>query len=147
MKLNKIFVTLLMLVSVCTSVCAQKYQRYYPAKDMYLFGVCFSTVDSTVYFTEIKQVPNASVERGTGFLYSRSSYSNQLQQYFKNIACGNITAVTCYDQKRSKLEKKYSKMRQKYQKKRYVVKYISANDFAYTPVTYSEVEEVNTNEK
>ena len=132
---------LLMLVGVCTSVCAQKNQRYFAAKDMYMFGVCFSAADSTVYFTDIKQVPNTSVERGTGFLYSRNNYSNQLQQFFKSTSGNLYTAVTCYNQKRAKLEKKYAKMRQKYQKKHFVVKY--THDFAYNPITYNELDEVD----
>lgn len=131
----------LMLVGLCTSVCAQKYKRYFTPKDMYMFGVCFSAIDSTVYFTDIKQVPNTSVERGSGFLYSRNNYSYQLQQYFKSTSGSNYTAVTCYNQKRTKLEKKYAKMRQKYQKKHFVVNYV--HDFAYNPITYSELDEVD----
>ena len=131
----------LMLVTVCTSVCAQKYKRYFTPKDMYMFGVCFSAIDSTVYFTDIKQVPNTSVERGSGFLYSRNNYSYQLQQYFKSTSGSNFTAVTCYNQKRAKLEKKFAKMRQKYQKKHFVVNYV--HDFAYNPITYSEMDEVD----
>lgn len=131
----------LMLVGLCTSVCAQKYKRYFTPKDMYMFGVCFSAIDSTVYFTDIKQVPNTSVERGSGFLYSRNNYSYQLQQYFKSTSGSNFTAVTCYNQKRAKLEKKFAKMRQKYQKKHFVVNYV--HDFAYNPITYSEMDEVD----
>ena len=131
----------LMLVGLSTSMCAQKYRRYFAAKDMYMFGVCFSAIDSTVYFTDIKQVPNTSVERGSGFLYSRNNYSYQLQQYFKSTSGSNYTAVTCYNQKRTKLEKKYAKMRQKYQKKHFVVNYV--HDFAYNPITYSEMDEVD----
>lgn len=106
-----------------------------------MFGVCFSAIDSTVYFTDIKQVPNTSVERGSGFLYSRNNYSYQLQQYFKSTSGSNYTAVTCYNQKRAKLEKKFAKMRQKYQKKHFVVNYV--HDFAYNPITYSEMDEVD----
>ena len=131
----------LMLVTVCTSVCAQRNKQYFAPKDMYMFGVCFSAIDSTVYFTDIKQVPNTSVERGSGFLYSRNNYSYQLQQYFKSTSGSNYTAVTCYNQKRTKLEKKYAKMRQKYQKKHFVVNYV--HDFAYNPITYSEMDEVD----
>ncbi len=131
----------LMLVTVCTSVCAQRNKQYFAPKDMYMFGVCFSAIDSTVYFTDIKQVPNTSVERGSGFLYSRNNYSYQLQQYFKSTSGSNYTAVTCYNQKRTKLEKKYAKMRQKYQKKHFVVNYV--HDFAYNPITYSELDEVD----
>ena len=132
----------LMLVGVCANVCAQKkHQRYFTAPDMYVFGIAFSASDSTVYFTDIKQVQNASVERGTGFLYSRGRYSNQLQQHFKSVTGNNYTAVTCFNQKRTKLEKKYAKIRQKYQKKNYVVKY--THDFAYNPVPYIESDEVN----
>ncbi len=131
----------LMLVAVCTSVCAQRNKQYFAPKDMYMFGVCFSAIDSTVYFTDIKQVPNTSVERGSGFLYSRNNYSYQLQQYFKSTSGSNYTAVTCYNQKRTKLEKKYAKMRQKYQKKHFVVNYV--HDFAYNPITYSEMDEVD----
>lgn len=131
----------LMLVTVCTSVCAQRNKQYFTPKDMYMFGVCFSAIDSTVYFTDIKQVPNTSVERGSGFLYSRNNYSYQLQQYFKSTSGSNYTAVTCYNQKRTKLEKKYAKMRQKYQKKHFVVNYV--HDFAYNPITYSEMDEVD----
>ena len=131
----------LMLVTVCTSVCAQRNKQYFAPKDMYMFGVCFSAIDSTVYFTDIKQVPNTSVERGSGFLYSRNNYSYQLQQYFKSTSGSNYTAVTCYNQKRAKLEKKFAKMRQKYQKKHFVVNYV--HDFAYNPITYSELDEVD----
>lgn len=131
----------LMLVGLCTSVCAQRNKQYFAPKDMYMFGVCFSAIDSTVYFTDIKQVPNTSVERGSGFLYSRNNYSYQLQQYFKSTSGSNYTAVTCYNQKRTKLEKKYAKMRQKYQKKHFVVNYV--HDFAYNPITYSELDEVD----
>ena len=131
----------LMLVSLCTSVCAQRNKQYFSPLDMYMFGVCFSAIDSTVYFTDIKQVPNTSVERGSGFLYSRNNYSYQLQQYFKSTSGSNYTAVTCYNQKRTKLEKKYAKMRQKYQKKHFVVNYV--HDFAYNPITYSEMDEVD----
>ncbi|MBQ4450348.1 MAG: hypothetical protein II900_07955 [Prevotella sp.] len=139
--MNRIIVVFLMLVTVCTSVCAQRNKRYFAPKDMYMFGVCFSAIDSTVYFTDIKQVPNTSVERGSGFLYSRNNYSYQLQQYFKSTSGSNYTAVTCYNQKRTKLEKKYAKMRQKYQKKHFVVNYV--HDFAYNPITYSELDEVD----
>ena len=139
--MNRIIVVFLMLVTVCTSVCAQRNKRYFAPKDMYMFGVCFSAIDSTVYFTDIKQVPNTSVERGSGFLYSRNNYSYQLQQYFKSTSGSNYTAVTCYNQKRTKLEKKYAKMRQKYQKKHFVVNYV--HDFAYNPITYSEMDEVD----
>ena len=139
--MNRIIVVFLMLVSLCTSVCAQRNKQYFAPKDMYMFGVCFSAIDSTVYFTDIKQVPNTSVERGSGFLYSRNNYSYQLQQYFKSTSGSNYTAVTCYNQKRTKLEKKYAKMRQKYQKKHFVVNYV--HDFAYNPITYSEMDEVD----
>ncbi len=139
--MNRIIVVFLMLVAVCTSVCAQRNKQYFAPKDMYMFGVCFSAIDSTVYFTDIKQVPNTSVERGSGFLYSRNNYSYQLQQYFKSTSGSNYTAVTCYNQKRTKLEKKYAKMRQKYQKKHFVVNYV--HDFAYNPITYSEMDEVD----
>lgn len=139
--MNRIIVVFLMLVTVCTSVCAQRNKQYFTPKDMYMFGVCFSAIDSTVYFTDIKQVPNTSVERGSGFLYSRNNYSYQLQQYFKSTSGSNYTAVTCYNQKRTKLEKKYAKMRQKYQKKHFVVNYV--HDFAYNPITYSEMDEVD----
>lgn len=139
--MNRIIVVFLMLVTVCTSVCAQRNKQYFAPKDMYMFGVCFSAIDSTVYFTDIKQVPNTSVERGSGFLYSRNNYSYQLQQYFKSTSGSNYTAVTCYNQKRTKLEKKYAKMRQKYQKKHFVVNYV--HDFAYNPITYSEMDEVD----
>lgn len=139
--MNRIIVVFLMLVTVCTSVCAQRNKQYFAPKDMYMFGVCFSAIDSTVYFTDIKQVPNTSVERGSGFLYSRNNYSYQLQQYFKSTSGSNYTAVTCYNQKRAKLEKKYAKMRQKYQKKHFVVNYV--HDFAYNPITYSEMDEVD----
>ena len=139
--MNRIIVVFLMLVGLSTGMCAQKYRRYFAARDMYMFGVCLSVADSTVYFTDIKQVPNTSIERGTGFLYSRNAYSNQLQQYFRSTSGGNCTAVTCYNQKRSKLEKKYSKMRQKYQKRNFVVKY--THDFAYNPVVYNEQDDVD----
>ncbi|MDO4991552.1 MAG: hypothetical protein Q4E26_01170 [Prevotellaceae bacterium] len=146
--MNKIIITILMLVGFAVNACAQKNLPYTPASDMYMFGVSFSAVDSTVYFTEIKQVPNAYVERSTGFLYSRNKYSGQLQQYFKSTSSVPFSSVVCWNQKRSKLEKKFSKMRQKYQKKNFVVKYIGG-DFAFTGIPYenNEAIEVTDSEK
>lgn len=146
--MNKIIITILMLVGFAVNACAQKNLPYTPASDMYMFGVSFSAVDSTVYFTEIKQVPNAYVERSTGFLYSRNKYSGQLQQYFKSTSSVPFSSVVCWNQKRSKLEKKFSKMRQKYQKKNFVVKYIGG-DFAFTSIPYenNEAIEVTDSEK
>lgn len=146
--MNKIIISILMLFGFAVNVCAQKNLPYTPASDMYMFGVSFSAVDSTVYFTEIKQVPNAYVERSTGFLYSRNKYSGQLQQYFKSTSSVPFSSVVCWDQKRSKLEKKFSKMRQKYQKKNFVVKYIGG-DFAFTGIPYenNEAIEVTDSEK
>ncbi len=146
--MNKIIISILMLVGFAVNACAQKNLPYTPASDMYMFGVSFSAVDSTVYFTEIKQVPNAYVERSTGFLYSRNKYSGQLQQYFKSTSSVPFSSVVCWNQKRSKLEKKFSKMRQKYQKKNFVVKYIGG-DFAFTGIPYenNEAIEVTDSEK
>lgn len=146
--MNKIIISILMLVGFAVNACAQKNLPYTPASDMYMFGVSFSAVDSTVYFTEIKQVPNAYVERSTGFLYSRNKYSGQLQQYFKSTSSVPFSSVVCWNQKRSKLEKKFSKMRQKYQKKNFVVKYIGG-DFAFTGIPYEDNEavEVTDSEK
>lgn len=146
--MNKIIISILMLVGFAVNACAQKNLPYTPASDMYMFGVSFSAVDSTVYFTEIKQVPNAYVERSTSFLYSRNKYSGQLQQYFKSTSSVPFSSVVCWNQKRSKLEKKFSKMRQKYQKKNFVVKYIGG-DFAFTGIPYenNEAIEVTDSEK
>lgn len=133
--MNKIIIALLMLVGVCFGANAQRYQRYIPSENTHMFGVCFSAMDSTVYFTEIKYVPNTSIERGTGFLYSRNEYSGQLQSYIKSAAGGSYSTVTVYSQSAKKLEKKYTKMREKYQKRKFVVKYIDSG-FNYTPIPY-----------
>lgn len=138
-EMNKIVITIMMLVGLAVDGLAQRYHSYFPAQEMYMFGVSFSAVDSTVYFTDIKQVPDTYVEKGTGFLYSRNQYSGQLQQYVRSTTSAQFTSVVCYNKKRKSLEKKFSKMRQKYQKRNFVVKYVSG-DFAFTSVPYVDVE-------
>lgn len=108
---------------------------------LYMYGFVTSFNDSTVYFTEIQETDSAWVDKKTGFLYSRNNYSYQLRNHMKKNGIEFPTCITVYAKKRKDIEKKYTTLKKRYSgKNTYTVKYISANEFQFRPITPDESE-------
>lgn len=117
---------------------------------LFICGFVSTFNDSTVYFTEIQPMGDAYADSKTDFLYSRENYSYQLREYIQKNGVKTPTCVTLFAKKRKDIEKKYTALKKRYATKgRYNVKYITANDFSFTPITpeESEMKEISKAEK
>lgn len=138
----KNFLFLLTILLSTTLLCNA--QKVIPAPDMYIFGVAYSPVDSTVYITELQFIEGAHVNKKTGFLYSRNEYSSQLSDYMISLGNRHMTVSVTYDVNSKKAEKKYLSMKSKYQKSKYLIKYLASSEFFFSPVPYEETPETVT---
>lgn len=108
---------------------------------LFVCGFSASFNDSTVYFTEIQPISEAYADSKTGFLYSRDNYSYQLRDYMQKNGVPHPTCITLFAKTRKEIEKKYTSLKKRYTTKGlYNVKYITANEFSYTPITPDESE-------
>ena len=96
-------------------------------------------------FTDLQTIAQAAIDRNN-FLYGREEYSNQLRDYLAAQGYPHATCVTVWATSRAALEKKYQRMRSRYlmlanrrTKKNgtasYTIKYLTPEEFSYTPVT------------
>lgn len=112
---------------------------------LYICGLATSFNDSTVYFTEIQKIDSAYVDNKTGFLYSRDSYSYQLREHIQRKGVAHPTCITVFAKKRKDIDKKYATLKKRYATKgRYDVKYISQEEFTYSPIIPDESEMKDT---
>lgn len=137
----KLRMTLTAIVAVAFSAIAFALNK--PAK-VYVYGFSASFNDSTVYFTEIQEIDSAWTDAKTDFLYSRDNYSYQLRDYLKTKGVSHPTCITTYGKKRKEVEKKYTKLRKKYiSGNAFDVRYITASEFRYQPITPDESEQAS----
>lgn len=87
------------------------------ATKIYAFGYGTSFNDSIVYITEIQELSDASLEKGTNFLIDRSRYSAQLRQYLESRYWGHETTAIFFSEKKKKIDKKLAKVRREQGKK------------------------------
>lgn len=127
MKFVKVFVSLLVVLSICTASTMENKK-----KGMYIAGVSASFTDSLIYFTDIQFVD--SVELGKDKLLPlRGQYSDQLDNYLEQkLGLENRTCFIYFDEKKSKVEKAIKKMKGKYQKEGKVVIKETGADFKFT---------------
>ena len=127
MKFVKVFVSLLVVLSICTASTMENKK-----KGMYIAGVSASFTDSLIYFTDIQFVD--SVELGKDkLLPMRGQYSDQLDNYLEQkLGWENRTCFIYFDEKKSKVEKAIKKMKGKYQKEGKVVIKETGADFKFT---------------
>lgn len=109
----------------------QQKKMYDVAEQVYIFGINYSPIDSTVYFTDQMVLRNVKMEKKTGFLQFRNLYSKQLSEFMDSR--GELNRVSCvlFDKNFKKLSKKYSKIMSKYQKRKYEVKAIDQTEFQF----------------
>ena len=108
----------------------------------YLFGFVANFTDSVVYFTDIQEIENVTIQKKTKFLKDRDAYSDQLRYYFTDkLNMPHRTCIVSFGLTRKEAEKKYVKMRKLYTEKsagRYDVRYITENDFKFQAVLPGE---------
>ena len=108
----------------------------------YLFGFVANFTDSVVYFTDIQEIENVTIQKKTKFLKDRDSYSDQLRYYFTDkLNMPPRTCIVSFGLTRKEAEKKYVKMRKLYTEKnagRYDVRYITENDFKFQAILPAE---------
>lgn len=131
------------LLLIISLVCLSFQQAYAQEKnqikvsDVYAFGYATSLNDSVIYLTEIAPMPTVILEKKTGFLYNRASYTEQLKSFAEKLGINHPTCAIIYNRSKKKLEKEFVKLTKKFQKKKaYFVKAISAQEF-----TFKELEE------
>ena len=104
----------------------------------YLFGFVANFTDSVVYFTDIQEIENVTIQKKTKFLKDRDAYSDQLRSYFADkLNMPKRTCVVSFGLTRKEAEKKYVKMRKIYAEKyakKYDVRYITENDFKFQAI-------------
>ena len=112
-------------------------------KKAYLFGFVANFTDSVVYFTDIQEIENVTIQKKSKFLKDRDSYSDQLRYYFTDkLNMPHRTCIVSFGLTRKEAEKKYVKMRKLYTEKnaagRYDVRYITENDFKFQAILPAE---------
>lgn len=96
---------LLMLAFVMAAAAQAKQQT------VYLFGVSTSFNDSTVYITEVQELPGAYIEdTREKFLIGRDEYSYQLRNHCLDQGLPNRTCTTFWATSRKDIEKQYTKI-------------------------------------
>lgn len=111
------------------------------APKAYMFGFIASFNDSIVFFTDIQEVDSVWFQDKKSLLAGRSSYANQLREFFaNNFNLKNRTCVVISDKKRKDVEKKYEKMKKQYTAKgaKYDVHFIDATEFRFNPVNMDD---------
>lgn len=142
--MNKIIAILFSLLLVPMMASAQAL-KITPVGEMYMFGVAFSPLDSTVYVTELQPIKEAYVYKKSRLLYDRAAYSSQLKRFLADTGVDRMVSSVSYAPKRKNAEKKYLKMKQKYQKKGFLVKHITSADFSFKEVENDVEEETSVN--
>lgn len=139
MKLNKYIATMATIILPTIAYATNKKEC------IFAYGIATSFNDSTVYITDIQQIDDAWVDTKSGFLYSRDNYSYQLRDYLKRNGEAHPTCVIMYGKKRKDVEKKYIAIKKRYATKgKYDIKYLTNNDFAYSPIIPDESEQKTT---
>lgn len=86
-------------------------------KDIYLFGVTFSQIDSTIYVSDLQPMQQMIVSNGC-FLYSRTDLEQQLQDWVLNSTGIASPLTTVYfHEKEKRMERKRTRLIRKLKKK------------------------------
>ena len=140
----KLFRYALLLMIMVTFTATKASAKPTVAPKAYMFGFIANFSDSLVYFTDIQTVDSVWYDHKTKFLMDRSTYSNQLRQYFANtLNMPHRTCIVIFALTRKEIEKKYLKLKKQYTGKyanRYDVRTLNENEFHFSPVKPVEEE-------
>ena len=134
MKYLKLIALAIVLPAFLTAHAAKKPET----TKAYLFGFVANFTDSVIYFTDIQEVENVTIQKKTKFLKDRDAYSDQLRYYFtEKLNMPHRTCIVSFGLTRKEAEKKYVQMRKLYTEKnagRYDVRYIAEGDFKFQAI-------------
>jgi len=132
----KFFRYTLLVIMLVTLAATKSNAKPLIAPKAYMFGFVANFSDSIVYITDIQTVDSVLYDSKTKFVMGRSSYSNQLRQYFTNsLDKPHSTCIVVFALTRKDIEKKYVKLRKQYTGKyagRYDVRTLNENEFHFS---------------
>ena len=147
LKSRFIFASLMLLVAMSVSASNKK-------ATIYAFGFSASFNDSTVYFTDVQQIDNATIESKNNFLQNRMEYAEQLRDYFNSIGLKHRTCLISYGLTQKDAEKKLVRLRKRYSKGgHYKINYLNGSDFKFKVINREDssmeltTPQVNDNKK
>ena len=131
MKFMKYIVLSLVLAAMSTKAEA----KIIVAEHMYMFGFSASFTDSTLYITDIQDVPGASYDTKSKFLLGRDVYSTQLKEFLtEKKDQPNRVCIVMFATTKKEAEKKYQKFKKKYAGKNGVIRgmqYLTVDEFKF----------------
>ena len=139
MRINR-FAFLLVLLVAAVNVFAgnAEEKKKGKTKPVYGFGYSFSITDSTVYFTEILELPEAKLQKKTKFLENRQMYSDQLKRYLEKgePAAPDRTCTVFFSKNHATLKSIYLRIRRRKQldKEIKTVKELTPEQFVFNAV-------------
>ncbi|MBP3245218.1 MAG: hypothetical protein J6M59_08980 [Bacteroidaceae bacterium] len=139
MRINR-FAFLLVLLVAAVNVFAgnAEEKKKGKTKPVYGFGYSFSITDSTVYFTEILELPEAKLQKKTKFLENRQMYSDQLKRYLEKgePAAPDRTCTVFFSKNHATLKSIYLRIRRRNQldKEIKTVKELTPEQFVFNAV-------------
>lgn len=129
------FVLLCVALFCCQLSKAQTEENFKEVTGLYAFGYAATLNDSTVYITEIQEMPKVKMEKGTGFLVSRSSYTTQLKRFIEGMYGGHATCAIIFNENKDKLYKDYLRLIDKIMRhKQNIIKSVHSEDFTFIEV-------------
>ncbi len=128
MRIFKCLTALFLVFTLCSAFSLAKKA----SKSVYVMGVSISFTDSTVYLTDVQNIPDVKLTK-EGFLPQRDDYSYQLRNYLESRDGNrNHTCITFFSDDRSKLQKKAAQLTKRYMNDHSsVIHNLSKDDFQY----------------
>ena len=133
MKFVKVFISLLVVLAVCTASTMENKK-----KGMYIVGVSASFTDSLIYFTDIQFVDSVVIGKD-GLLPGRDDYSDQLEAYLLEVkGSANRVCFIYFNKNKAKVQKTLSTMKDKYKKDGKSVLHEIGDSFKFTKPTENQ---------
>ncbi len=102
---------------------------------VYMFAASFSFGDSVLYISDIKQMDNLQLTN-KAYLLGRNAFSDQFANFLESNGCAVPQLSSLFfDEKKSKVIKKYSKV-QRVAKKKNSFGIIKVEDFDFIPIIF-----------
>lgn len=113
---------------------------------VWMFGFSASFTDSTIYISNVQLVDPVYIETSTGFLYDRSIYSLQVENFVEEqLGKPRTTCTIFFGKNRKKIDDKFFTIRRRYLKEDgMAVK--SLEGFTFVPVDWTEHDVITINE-
>lgn len=113
---------------------------------VWMFGFSASFTDSTIYISNIQLVDPVFIESSTGFLYDRSIYSLQVENFVEEqLGKPRTTCTIFFDKKRKKMDNKLFSIRKRFLRDGSMT-VMPLEGFTFVPVDWTEHDVITINE-